>query len=350
MSIPHPAFYSEMFYHPCNLKFELYACNYKCSYCFVNRKNNPTPHSYLNLILRSQYEQNSIVKYMLHKGYSVCLCNNTDPFCEDNIQWSEIIGDALLDNGNSIMWVTKGGDNDRILRQLEKNPSKQTLYCSIEYLNDDTRQKNNPHAPSIDSRRELLWEARALGCKTILAINPFCFEADIRDHLYKGVAESHPNVIITHLLKSISKELVKAPEKYPYKDYLNVLSHFDNIRDDIFKDFPIKRDAKIYTNLIPVHNVNFETDLNMKGIPSIGEVNKYAYDNGISVSGDNILEILQALRTYDMTELFNYPHFISGEFAAQNQTKIRFNECNGINTLGSLIKYVIKKYDIYKKI
>lgn len=132
-----PFFGSEITFHPAILHIECYNCNYQCYYCYAKKKQYDFKlKSYINLIHKSKYDHSNLYKYLFGNGYPICISNNNDPFCKNNIENIDILEPIIYENGNSIFWQTKGGDNQRILDILGRHPSNNFLYCTIEFANE----------------------------------------------------------------------------------------------------------------------------------------------------------------------------------------------------------------------
>ena len=325
-----PFFASEITYHPAILHIECYNCNYQCYYCYAKDKHYDFKlQSIINLINRSKTDHSNIYKYLFGNGFPICISNNNDPFCKNNIENIDILEPIIYENGNSIFWQTKGGDNQRILDILGRHPANNFLYCTIEFPNDKIRKELCPDAPSIESRLELIKEAKKIGIPVWVGISPFDpewfdFETEIMDKHINNLVENGADIINFNLSRRLKKE----------EDLLKNTIIYSLMKKDEYKDieflqhiFPAPAKLKVLTHI-------------KKHIPTVWELKDYLNKDTLDFEETPFEDIYDAmLKISDVSGFMEYK-FNLCEFSAMNQRLLKFNECRGLDNMKETFRYL----------
>ncbi len=158
--------------NPVALQFTGNYCSHNCSYCFANI-NSPTRKLDINnlaSILRNFKTRDDLVSHYMREKYPIIISNNIDPFSKSN---QPIVNDLVLqlqDCGIPVAFATRGGIG---WQELIKEITPSVYFVSIPYNTEDTKNKYEPYAPTLEHRYELIEQCILAGHKVILNINPF---------------------------------------------------------------------------------------------------------------------------------------------------------------------------------
>lgn len=168
-------YYGEFLHVPFPLELSLNYCSHKCAYCFANL-NKPDRKADIGKIMRFLADfqnRETLEAHLMREKYPVLISNRVDPFAASNYQLSLPIIQTLTAMEIPIAIQTRGGFGiDEVLAYLPKS----FWYVSITMLDDETRKKIEPGAPTIESRFQLIEKLRAKGHTVQVAINPIVKE------------------------------------------------------------------------------------------------------------------------------------------------------------------------------
>ena len=330
-----PLFGSEITFHPAILHFEGYNCNYQCYYCYAkNKKYDFKLKSVINLINKSKYDHSNLYKYLIGNGYPICISNNTDPFCKNNIECSDILESVISENGNSIFWQTKGGDNNRILDILARHPQNNYLYCTIEFPNDKIRKKLCPDAPSIESRLELIAEAKKIGIPIWVGISPTNIEWFEEDN-YESL-NTHIDKLVVAGANIINFNVIRYEKN---KDiYDAIIGYCIDCNTDFYD-----ADVEFIQHMVPMPAELKSFNHIKKHIPTTWEIRHHLGIDTLDFEETPFEKIYDTiLKISDVGGFFEY-EFNTAEFSAMNQSLIKFNECNGLKNMKQVFNYLYNK-------
>ena len=332
-----PFFGSEILWHPAPLHFEGYNCNYQCYYCYAkNKKYDFKLQSVINLINKSKYDHSNLYKYLLGNGYPICLSNNNDPFCPNNIENVDILEPLIYENGNSIFWQTKGGDIQRILDILGRHPENNFLYCTIEFPNDEIRKELCPDAPSIESRFELIKEAKKIGIPVWVGVspfNPYWFENDV-DTTTKHIANiirAGADIINFNVLRDYRKEK---------KLYEDIAIYCLELKDEC-------PEVEFLSHIAFPSEI--KTLYKIKSfIPTTAQIKYYFNKDYLDYTETQFDDIYNAIISISDVSGFLEYEFNTAEFSAMNQKLIKFDECRGLKNMKQVFNYLYNKRRIFQ--
>jgi len=168
-------FSGEFLYHPVPLEMSMNACSHGCVYCFANLRNGERTfdgRKFANQ-MNKLMDSDTFLSKKLKQGWGVVLSNNTDPFAKNNARITEGVLPQLIAKGISMFFQTKGGAR---LFELCENIPKSDFYFSMTMINEDTRAKVEPMAPSIKERFESMKWLMDKGHNVSVGINPLVEE------------------------------------------------------------------------------------------------------------------------------------------------------------------------------
>jgi len=168
-------FSGEFLYHPVPLEMSMTACSHGCVYCFANLRNGERTfdgRKFANQ-MNKLMDSDTFISKKLKQGWGVVLSNNTDPFAKNNARITEGVLPQLIAKGIPMFFQTKGGAR---LFELCENIPKSDFYFSMTMINEDTRAKVEPMAPSIEERFESMKWLMDKGHNVSVGINPLVEE------------------------------------------------------------------------------------------------------------------------------------------------------------------------------
>ena len=169
------SFWGAFLMQPIPLELSFNWCSHNCAYCFanLNKPNRKADLATTNRILENYQNRKTLVPKLLQQGYGVLISNRVDPFATSNYKQSIPVMQRMTELGIPIAIQTKGGKGiDEALTFLK--PA--AWYISITMLNDETRQRIEPGAPTINSRFELIEKLVAAGHSVFIGLNPWAEE------------------------------------------------------------------------------------------------------------------------------------------------------------------------------
>lgn len=163
--------WGEFLTSPIPLELSLHYCSHGCAYCFANL-NKPERWADVAKIGRAidgHLERTSVPARLLAECYPVLLSNKVDAFANSNSRDALMLIEKLVANDVPIAMQTRGGRGiDEALAMM----SPSVWYVSICQVDDALRNREEPGAPSLGSRYELIRKLRAAGHRVVIALNP----------------------------------------------------------------------------------------------------------------------------------------------------------------------------------
>ena len=166
-------FIGEFMFHPAPLEVSGNTCSHGCVYCYANiRKSQRTID--LKSIIR-QINKKEVKTYqdaLIKEGYPICFSNKTDPFSKSNYIQSIALAHEFTKIKNGLFIQTKGGEGiDDFLKAI--NYKKEIVwYITITTINETTRKRIEPGAPTSEERFKLAKKLKDLGYLVVIALNP----------------------------------------------------------------------------------------------------------------------------------------------------------------------------------
>jgi len=162
----------EFLVSPSPLELSMNYCSHKCAYCFANLNSPDRAFDFDAFVkqIKGAKNQKSLTAHMIANNYPVLISNKVDPFAVSNYRQTLAVLEILKQNGNPIIWQTKGGIG--IDEALQISPEPACWYISISMLDDNIRKKIEPGAPSIEDRFILIEHLISIGHSVIVGINP----------------------------------------------------------------------------------------------------------------------------------------------------------------------------------
>lgn len=300
-------------------------CSHKCVYCFANI-NNPkrkTDIAKLNSLLKNYKNRSDLTSYFMREKYPVIISNNIDPFSASNQPFVNDLIYTIKDLDIPVVLSTRGGKGTEILKDL----SPSVLYVSIPYDNDDTRQKYEPHAPSLDQRYELIDFAIKNGHKVLCSINPL--NPQFAENPI-SIAEKVKDLGVKSIL--INKLHLTAPQQ------ANMTEREKEIMgDDLLKESKAKGFTKEWLNsAINLYEFTIENNMNLIG-----------FDSGLSQN--NFIEFKECYPKLLPTiyDWFNWCscNKVEGDIIYFEEFYKFFSE-RLPNTDADLSKYIVNRYNL----
>lgn len=164
-------YHGEFLVSPCPVELSFNYCSHKCSYCFANlNKRGRWADSAASLRLLADLDnRKTLLAHLLRERYPVLVSNRTDPFAASNWRVSLPILRVLADMGIPVSIQTRGGKGaDEAAEFLP--PS--VWYVSLTTLDDATRRKVEPGAPTVESRLALIRDVVSRGHRVVIGFNP----------------------------------------------------------------------------------------------------------------------------------------------------------------------------------
>lgn len=166
-------FIGEFMFHPAPLEISGNTCSHNCCYCFANIRKEAR---YLNLKSfinqMNKKECTTFKDYLIKEGYPICLSNKTDPFSETNYIATIAMMHEFAKIKNGLFIQTKGGKGIDETLEILKNKKNIVWYITITTINEETRKRIEPNAPTTEERLMLAKKLKDAGYLVIIAINP----------------------------------------------------------------------------------------------------------------------------------------------------------------------------------
>jgi DNA repair photolyase len=249
---------------PIPLQYTGNYCSHKCVYCFANI-NNPkrkTDITKLNALFKNYHKRSDIASFFLRQKYPVLISNNIDPFSKSNQPFVNNLINTLQDIDVPVVLATRGGVGIEIMESMRPT----VLYVSIPYDNDETRQKYEPSAPSIESRYQLIEYATKHGHKVIVSINPLntTFAKKPVEIAKKAVKAGATSILINKL------HLTPAQHANMTENEKNAMGQnlLDEARNKDFQDAWIQAAIKL-------NDYTSQNNINLIGFDNGGPQNNY---------------------------------------------------------------------------
>lgn len=153
------------------LEMSLNWCSHACSMCFANI-NTPDRKADVEGITRALstiHSRKALDAVLMSCGCPVLVSNRVDPFANSNYKIALPLFELMTQMGVPYAIQTRGG---RGIDELLSFAPPSVWYVSVNTLDEDFRKRNEPGAPTTESRFELIEKVRAKGHRVVLGLNP----------------------------------------------------------------------------------------------------------------------------------------------------------------------------------
>lgn len=169
-------YYGEFLVSPIPLELSGSHCSHNCYYCFANlgQPGAQFDKKRTYSMIDNRDKQINLPSLLLREKYPILISNRSDPFSHSSYQDFVPLIRHLTEQEIPVAIQTRGGEG--IEEVLSSFFPQSVWYISVTHQRDETRQKVEPYAPTIESRLRLVERLRELGHRVLVGVNPLVKE------------------------------------------------------------------------------------------------------------------------------------------------------------------------------